>query len=118
MILLVTWTVGTAIYIPLYHILKFNQEYRALITNIWACTLCYAYCFIATYLVIRQYNKQMSDNGTDGNKKEMSLQEILLSKDAFMLFATHLVNEFSVENLAFMFEVMQIKNEAINHRFV
>ena len=116
MILLITWTIGTVIYIPLNLGLTFDEEYRALITNIWACISCYAYCYIATYLVIRQYNKQIRDNG-HGNKKEMTLQEILLSKDAFMLFATHLVNEFSVENLAFMFEVMQIKSEAINHRF-
>ena len=49
--------------------------------------------------------------------EQMSLESILLSKDGFDLFATHLVNEFSIENLAFVFEVMQIKNEAINHRY-
>ena len=117
MILLALWIVGTIIYLPLAILLDNFPGFRLLIMNIWACGVCYAYCFIATYWVIWQYKKQLKQFEVDGGIKKMSLEELLLSKDGFDLFATHLVNEFSIENLAFIFEVMRIKKEAIKHRF-
>eukprot|EP01084_Bolivina_argentea_P138879 244404_1 len=43
----------------------------------------------------------------------MSLEEIVSIKDGFDLFADHLVKEFCIESLLFLFEMMQIKDQLL-----
>ena len=93
---------------------KRNMHLRLIMTNLSSCCICYAFSFASTYWVIRKYNKQlvsMEPSASEpagsprGNTKLAStfnhvrLESILASKDGFDLFANHLVNEFSTENL-------------------
>ena len=48
--------------------------------------------------------------------RRLSLQDTFRLKNGFDYFANHLVREFSVENLFFLFEAMQIKNECIQNK--
>ena len=92
---------------------------RRIINNIWTCCAAYCYCFIETYWVMRQYEKQLVANKDISESiKKVQLEDMLKDKDGFYLFANHLVKEFSIENLMFVFEVMQIKYEVIQHGYV
>ena len=95
--------------------------------NIWTVIAAYVACFISTKWVIKQYHKQQSDNleiqklltsNQEAHKHHLPLEDILSRSASFDLFANHLVKEFSIENLAFVFEVMQIKLETVNRGFV
>lgn len=68
---------------------------------------------IPTVWVIRQYNED--NRGRAKSLADKSLEDILLSKDGFDLFASHLVKEFSTENLFFVFEMMQMKAECVRN---
>ena len=94
-----------------------TSSIRAVCVNLWACGFCYTYCFVATYWVIEQYKKQLNQFDMNAEVTQMKLKDILSSKDGFDLFAAHLVNEFSIENLAFIFDVMGVKRECVSHRF-
>ena len=116
MVVWLLWGIAYAVISALFHI---QSEVRAIIINVWVNGFCYVYCFISTYWVIRQYHKQLRELSDDKMIfKELTLDEILMSKDGFDLFANHLVNEFSIEHLAFLYEMMQIKQEAIDNRCV
>ena len=52
------------------------------------------------------------------NSKHIPLKDILSTKDGFDLFANHLVNEFSTENLFFLFEMMNVKREILDNGLV
>ena len=47
---------------------------------------------------------------------QLEIEEVLSDKSAFDLFAIHLVGEFSIENLAFLLEAMQIKQDLIDNK--
>lgn len=49
------------------------------------------------------------------NGDRLTMAQILKGKEGFECFANHLVREFSVENLFFLFEAMQIKTECIHN---
>ncbi len=109
-------------YIGLVLLFPSASNIRLVITNLFAAIGCYTICLISTYWVIKQYYKQLCANIEEQTSKDLkgdirrfSLEEILSTKDGFDLFANHLVKEFSIENLAFLFEVMQVKDEAINN---
>ncbi len=88
--------------------------------------------FVSTHWVLKQYEKQNSKQtlGTMLLQKQsvqetqqqisvrLSLEDILSTKVGFDLFANHLVREFSVENLFYIFEMVQIKNELILHELI
>ena len=50
--------------------------------------------------------------------KQMPLEDLLSTKDGFDIFANQLVKEFSIENLFFVYEVMQTKKDAITHKLL
>ena len=113
---MILWIIYVVFIHPILDI-PYKSSIRALCMNIWSCTCCYTYCYVATYWVIKQYKKQLNQFDKNREGIQMKLLDILSSKDGFDLFASHLVNEFSLENLAFIFEVMEIKRECANHRF-
>ena len=84
------------------------------------CSGCYAYCFIATRWVNKQYGKikkyedEVTEKVKNGESKGLLLTEILSTKDGVDLYAYHLVKEFNIENLLFIFEMMIIKNQLIS----
>eukprot|EP01084_Bolivina_argentea_P087681 158353_1 len=96
---------------------------RIIPTNLVSAMLSYLPCFISTYWAIKQYNKQklihmMHRNIDYDDNKHLSLAKILSNKDGFDLFANHLVKEFSGENLFFIVEVIQLKNDVIAQKLV
>eukprot|EP01084_Bolivina_argentea_P292317 502507_1 len=114
-------------------VLPFTPEgsmIRLVVMNIFVTSACYIACFISTYWIIKQYEKQKelhvgsvelqtSPSMTQSSSQSrMSLEDIISKQDGFDLFAIHLVKEFAIENLAFVFEVMQIKNEAIHSKLI
>ena len=48
------------------------------------------------------------------NTRQLEFEEVISNKSAFDLFAVHLVGEFSIENLAFLLEAMQIKQDLVD----
>ena len=91
---------------------------RVIISDLWGSFGSFGFILLSTYWVIRQYNNELLRNDAlrNGESKKMSLEDILATKDGFDLFANHLVNEFSIENLTFVFQVMQMKYEAMKSR--
>lgn len=83
---------------------------------------------IPTHWVIMQYNKQCkkqliyqiekSESASEYVNNRLTLEQILATKDGFDVLANHLVNEFSIENLFFVFELVQIKKELIDHGLI
>lgn len=93
---------------------------RILFMNLNMCLGCYAYCYISTCWVINMYGKQKKyyeqfakDTVENKEHRNMTLEEILSAKDGFDLLADHLVKEFCIESLLFLFEMMQIKDQLI-----
>eukprot|EP01083_Nonionella_stella_P050740 134882_1 len=103
---------------------------ETILFNMFTSTCCYIMAFVSTHWVITQYHAQQT-----GFKRELavqlstrsvinkvkgrpSLEDVLSTKDGFDLFANHLVREFSIENLFFVFEMVQIKNELVNNRLI
>ena len=103
-------------------VLPTGSNIRLVVSNIASAIGCYVISMISTYWVIQQYYKQLDKNIEEQTSMDediianrRTLEEILSTKDGFDLFAHHLVKEFSIENLAFIFEVMKIKKDAINN---
>ena len=82
---------------------------------------------IATYWSINQFNKQerlkkqwsvprKGPSVASNKAKKMSLEEILATKHGFDIFANHLVKEFSIENLFFVFEMVQVKYDLLAYK--
>ena len=131
-----------AIIIPLFPVM--SNVYN-LAMNIWVSQASYMFSMLPTYWVIKQYHKQLirsksttksifyHDNAdsvvsrtanseeftpaTPAYEKRLPLEEILSTKDGFDLFANHLIREFSIENLFFVFEMMQTKRELLLKKF-
>lgn len=105
-----------------------DTRLRVVLENLLCSLTCYAFCLIPTYWINKQYRKQQEWNIQYNQMKEdtvksqsiqyLSLEELLSNTDGFDLFADHLVKEFSIENLFFVFEVIQIKKEVLKHRYV
>ena len=68
--------------------------------------------------ILSESAHSMSLRRLDSTKLQMPLEELLSTKDGFDLFANQLVKEFSIENLFFVYEVMQTKRDAIDHNLV
>ena len=112
-------------FIGMIFLLPEASNIRLVVTNIGAAIGSYCICMISTHWVISQYRGELSIKGVESRSttptsrsvmaNRLTLEEILNSKDGFDLFANHLVKEFSIENLAFVFEVMQLKHDAIAH---
>ena len=102
---------------------------RRIIINIIACLPGYVWIYIATKWCVIKYNKQLpqelsemmdrSNVSASGQchktTSRLSLEQILATEDGFDIFANHLVKEFSIENLFFIFEMMQIKNDVLEN---
>ena len=107
---------------------RIDAYFRIVCENLLCSLTCYAFSLIPTYWINKQYRKQEKwnmrfsnfNNADDKSQsiRYISLEDILSTKDGFDLFADHLVREFSIENLFFVFEVVQIKNEVLKHRYV
>eukprot|EP00483_Globobulimina_turgida_P003945 UN03953 len=100
---------------------------RIIVINIFAAICIYVITLISTYWVIQKYHKQHAANlelqhalsvDHSSTDKCLSLEQILSKQEWFDIFADHLVREFSIENLAFLFETMQIKHEAIKNKLI
>ena len=90
---------------------------RLIITNITMTIMCYCCSFISTKWVITRYQKELIKKticlNTSVLENNISFEDILSSKTGFKLFADHLVKEFSIEHLFFLFEIMLIKNDLL-----
>eukprot|EP00483_Globobulimina_turgida_P007933 UN07949 len=107
-----------------------SSNLSTLVLNIWANMSLYIYSLVPTYWVIKQYEKQLAANNpyqqklennsslSRDNMNKLSIEEILKTKDGFEIFANHLIREFSIENLFFVFEIMQTKHEIISKKLV
>eukprot|EP01083_Nonionella_stella_P014209 39945_1 len=107
-----------------------DRNVQILLMNMYTCTCCYLMSFISTHWVIKQYNaqqlrlkvaltRQLSDKSViDMVKSRWTLEQVLSTKDGFDSFANHLVREFSIENLFFVFEMVQIKNDLVTQGLV
>ena len=96
--------------------------------NLITCMPVYLMCFVSTYWAIKQYEKQqkhqsllqrqksLNSTAREHIENRLSLEDILATKDGFDVFANHLVKEFSIENLFFVYEMVQIKNELHIHQ--
>ena len=122
-----------------------SSNIRVIATNITSGIMCQGFALISTYWSIKQYNKlhepqntklkryrsrtdSLETTSTDNhhhnlhqlnefpNMTYLTLQDILSTELGFDLFANHLIKEFSIENLFFLFEIMQIKQQCINHK--
>ena len=116
---------STLTFVAMLLLLPPASNIRLVVTNIGAAIGSFGVSMISTYWVVRQYQHQLcanieSQTSTDQDviANRLTLEEILNCKDGFDLFANHLVKEFSIENLMFVFEVMQIKYEVIQHGYV
>eukprot|EP01083_Nonionella_stella_P067055 177098_1 len=107
------------------------SNWRIMLMNMFTCTACYTMSFVSTHWVIKQYNTQrkklelctqllLSNSASVMNevKSRLTLTEVVSTKDGFDSFANHLVREFAIENLFFVFEVVQIKNELVSNRLI
>ena len=91
---------------------------RIICGNIATNGVSYFTCLLQTYWVIGQYVKQLKLHANSEELTHFKLEQVLCTKDGFDLFANHVVKEFSVENLFFVFEVMQMKHELISNKLV
>ena len=107
------------IYVMISFTLKPGTNIRVVARNVQNCAICYAFGLFPTCWVILQYKKELKHKGNIGGTgaEFMSLEEMLATKDGFEIFANHLVNEFSTENLFFVLEVMQIKSQMLQNKF-
>ena len=103
---------------------RINTYFRRVVMSVYAVVFAYYAALLATAWVLYQYNKGLRKNKEVRNtpttlkRHHRSLESIVATTDGFDLFANHLVKEFSIENLAFVFEMMQIKHQAIAHGYV
>ena len=111
-------------YIPLTLLFEQGTNIRALLTNLCVSSVYYVFSFASTWWVIKQYQKKLKkQNNHDHNQDDpssiqfMTLEQVLNTEDGFEVFANHLVNEFSTENLFFVLEMMQIKNQVAENKF-
>ena len=98
---------------------------------------CFTFSTISTYWVIRKYQKQLELPNLVSNTsfELLSLDQVLSTKDGFDLMADWLVREclvslhclfqmlifphaVSIENLFFLFEVVQIKNQMLQKQLI
>ena len=118
-------------YIVIQTLTDSETPLRKIIMNLFTCSCCYVLGYVSTYWVVKQYEREMvrrrsldeereSQTLSDirsSMSKRWELEDILATKDGFDLFANHLVKEFSIENLYFIFEMVQIKSDLIDHKF-
>merc|ERR1712176_131668 len=105
-------------YLMIASLLDSSSNIRIVAMNIFNCSMCYIFVMLSTYWVIKQYNNQLFEMNSKRTDLQLSLEQILSTYDGFDLFANHLVNEFNTENLYFIFEVVQIKHQAIKNKLI
>eukprot|EP01084_Bolivina_argentea_P059727 109108_1 len=75
--------------------------------------------YTSTKWVMDRNDDRISKNENENRVgHHVKLQEVLQDDDMFDLFTLHLVKEFSIENLMFVFSAMQFKLECVNNGFV
>ena len=104
--MIVFWVIVCILFPPL-------SNMRIICANITSNGVCYFSCLVQTYWVIGQYVKQLKLHANSEELSHHKLEEVLSTRDGFDLFANHVVKEFSVENLFFVFEMMQMKTELL-----
>ena len=120
-VLLLVMMIYSVVVVPF---LGYESITRLLVINFVMSLGCYAYCFISTAWVNHQYAKQTKyykqlrvNTVEKPGYQNMTLEEVLSTRDGFDVLADHLVKEFSIENLLFLFDIMQIKNQLISTKF-
>eukprot|EP01083_Nonionella_stella_P020393 56537_1 len=121
------------LYIILQMVSTAGTNLRYILFNMFTCFCCYIMAFVSTHWAITQFNAQRNKHQplldeTNLNKSvdevqkdvesRLSLEDVLSSRDGFDVFANHLVREFSIENLFFVFEMVQLKKELMKHRLI
>ena len=103
--------------------IPFDSNLRILVTSLFACFVAFSASWISTIWIVWQYHKmrsrQRAHRATEDlspSSSELEFEDVLSNKIAFDLFAVHLVNEFSIENLAFLLEAMQIKQDLVDNK--
>eukprot|EP01084_Bolivina_argentea_P266445 451933_1 len=96
---------------------------RFILMNMFTCFCCYFMSFVSTHWVLKQYEKhllefKLFEETQNEVSVRLTLEEILSTKIGFDIFASHLVTEFSIENLFYIFEMVQIKNQLILHKLI
>eukprot|EP01083_Nonionella_stella_P175253 609835_1 len=99
-----------AIFVPSFSTL------RLIVLSLYVGLSFYFVCGISTWWMLRQYQKQSQYH--KAGTSHMNLGALLSKQDGFDLFAYHLVREFSIENLSFLLEIMQIKQQMIGYGLI
>lgn len=108
-------------YIAITILFERDSNIRTIMTNLSCACTSYTFAFASTWWVIKQYRKTLQSK-TDHHDTDtatitfMTLEEVFNTVDGFEVFANHLVNEFSTENLFFVLEMMQIKRQILQNK--
>ena len=94
-----------------------SSNVLVIVGNVASVGVCYTVCFIQTMWVIRQYVTKLKLHSSTEELTHFKLEQVLSTKDGFDLFANHVVKEFSIENLFFVFEMMQMKHDLVENRY-
>eukprot|EP01083_Nonionella_stella_P060401 157740_1 len=98
-----------------YPFLDYYWNIRTIFDNVFVCVWCYALAFISSKWVISKYKIYSLITATNN---ELSLEEVLCDDIGFKLFAEYLVQEYSIEHLCFLFEIMKLKHELIAAKII
>eukprot|EP01084_Bolivina_argentea_P126359 223745_1 len=76
----------------------------------------FPFCLIATKWVINENQRRMSYAGNTNDK--IKFRDIIRNEVAFELFAGHMINEFAIENLLFLFETTYFKQHCLQGQLI
>eukprot|EP01083_Nonionella_stella_P168976 571916_1 len=97
-----------------------QSNLKALLVYIIYMVVVFINTLIATQWVILQHQKrqnietQLAEQVIHG----VALQDVLRNADIFDYFALHLVKEWSIENLIFLYECMQFKTDCVENELL
>ena len=96
-----------------------NTRIKMVIMNVYITFYLYGFVLVSTAYIYKKYNEQKRyKNCLHHDIPRFKLEDILCTKQGFDLFASHLVHEYSLENLGFIFEMMVIKSKCIESGYV
>eukprot|EP01084_Bolivina_argentea_P065695 119744_1 len=114
-----------SIFVVIYTLIVFafdsNHQIKALLLYIITMITIFSFILILTKWSINEYYKRTNVvNNIALTKTSINIKfvDILKNKDALDLFAFHLVKEFSIENLLFLYQSMQWKIECVDNQLI
>eukprot|EP01083_Nonionella_stella_P017886 50081_1 len=133
-LLMACMAISTVLFAAIDIVFERDSNIQLLAANLRSSITYYILSFMQTHYVIKHYvesgergakfvharslSARMSSHRVNDVENKLSLEEILKTRDGFDVFANHLIREFSTENLFFLYEVMQVKNEMLMKNLV